>query len=907
MNKKFLNLILCGALMSSSTGMFTSCKNYDEDIAGLEDRITAVEKSLNELKAQISGGAVITNVESTANGVKVTLSNGKTFELTNGQDGAKGDKGDTGAAGQAGSVITIGENGNWVIDGIDTGKPSRGEKGDKGDKGDQGETGPQGPQGEQGETGPQGPQGEQGETGPQGPQGIPGQNADKVYYEPGVEGEEEGYWVKVTEPADGSTPIREVTTENWYRFPEGTVTAIWDAENGYLVLNNVEGSEEPVKIQLFSMLQSLAFVPETIDTRLGMGVIDFYTLLDGKGDFIVSTTPTVTYRLNPQNAETKDIDWNFIDRTVATRVAGDNTSLLSIIDKKVGVAGGMDFTVRVNGNLEDLKANEEAIVALQAVNKANGAEIVSDYAVVNVENLDEFSLINKVLYNDEDNSQVVAYPATTPDIRTTADALMRFDREFDLKTLVETYADQIQKILPDIDITPDYTFSMPKEYLGSDGKTNQQAFVTLNGSIVTVNDNYTTAAIGRTPIFHAVASINGVEVAAGYIKLEISRQETQQEDIELTQNIDIAYNIDIDAAEGYEVEFPVDRVNQEILHKLGLTKAEFMANYHNATWSTLPTGVTIGKTWNDATTTDTPFASIKFTNAVKFGKDKVTVTYQARNENDADVIITFAYNVEPDFEWPALSEYYEITNGDYAGEYNGDMVRVKGKMSDTDNKWNLVSEMKEHFTELDKYQFPANYSKAFFSFITSMPETLNDATITDFNSNDWTTQEIALGRPIEVKENNHRIVPVQFVIEWANGERSTRPYAVVFETPFTATMSAITLQDLITEADTEDMANYLVIKDSQGTKVWEKGKVISGNKYNIADSEVIIDYDFKPISIPGLSISGSEISWQNGGTKLEKDVVTESVVTVTIKTVVDGAAKDLASFQVGAKITIAAN
>ena len=184
---------------------------------------------------------------------------------------------------------------------------------------------------------------------------------------------------------------------------------------------------------------------------------------------------------------------------------------------------------------------------------------------------------------------------------------------------------------------------------------------------------------------------------------------------------------------------------------------------------------------------------------------------------------------------------------------------------------------------------------------------MNDATITTFNSHDWTPQEIALGRPIEVKENNHRIVPVQFVSEWANGERSTRPYAVVFETPFTATMSAITLQDLITEADTEDMANYLVIKDSQGTKVWEKGKVISGNKYNIADSEVIIDYDFKPISIPGLSISGSEISWQNGGTKLEKDVVTESVVTVTIKAVVDGAAKDLASFQVGAKITIAAN
>lgn len=101
-------------------------------------------------------------------------------------------KGEPGKDGDIGSTLSVGENGNWFIDGVDTGFPARGpagedgEKGDKGDKGDigtqgpQGETGiqgpegSQGPQGEKGETGEQGPQGNKGDQGEQGPQGIPG-------------------------------------------------------------------------------------------------------------------------------------------------------------------------------------------------------------------------------------------------------------------------------------------------------------------------------------------------------------------------------------------------------------------------------------------------------------------------------------------------------------------------------------------------------------------------------------------------------------------------------------------------------------------------------------------------------------------------------------------------------------
>lgn len=69
-----------------------------------------------------------------------------------------------GVPGPAGATPTIGTNGNWWINGVDTGKPSRGDKGDPGEKGEQGVQGPQGPQGVQGPPGQDGQDGQDGET-----------------------------------------------------------------------------------------------------------------------------------------------------------------------------------------------------------------------------------------------------------------------------------------------------------------------------------------------------------------------------------------------------------------------------------------------------------------------------------------------------------------------------------------------------------------------------------------------------------------------------------------------------------------------------------------------------------------------------------------------------------------------
>ena len=58
MNKKFLNAVLFGALIASSAGTFTSCKDYDDDINGLSERVDAVEKTLADLNTKFGALAM---------------------------------------------------------------------------------------------------------------------------------------------------------------------------------------------------------------------------------------------------------------------------------------------------------------------------------------------------------------------------------------------------------------------------------------------------------------------------------------------------------------------------------------------------------------------------------------------------------------------------------------------------------------------------------------------------------------------------------------------------------------------------------------------------------------------------------------------------------------------------------
>ena len=169
------------------------------------------------------------------------------------------------------------------------------------------------------------------------------------------------------------------------------------------VIATVQGELATLHTLVDSSLTSLAFIPEVINHH-GLGVVEFYSLEleDADGETVyVSNVPTATYRVNPTNAAQADYTWSFINRAVTTRAAGDATDLLTVT-KSEAAAGSRTFWLQVNKDVVDtyVNDNKEAIFALKAANGER--EIVSDYATVTVETLKDFALAQL----DEDGQMV---------------------------------------------------------------------------------------------------------------------------------------------------------------------------------------------------------------------------------------------------------------------------------------------------------------------------------------------------------------------------------------------------------------------------------------------------------------------------------------------------------------------
>jgi hypothetical protein len=96
------------ALIFATSSVFVSCKDNDSDVqTELLGKIASLQQQINDLKGVV------------------------------GPQGPQGPQGETGAPGQDGHspVVTIGDNGNWFIDGVDTGKSAKGEDGAPGEPG----------------------------------------------------------------------------------------------------------------------------------------------------------------------------------------------------------------------------------------------------------------------------------------------------------------------------------------------------------------------------------------------------------------------------------------------------------------------------------------------------------------------------------------------------------------------------------------------------------------------------------------------------------------------------------------------------------------------------------------------------------------------------------------------------
>ena len=353
MNKKFLSVILFSALMVGTAGTFTSCKDYDDDIESLDNRVSAVEKLVSDLQAKIDAGSVITGVDKTEDGIVIKLSNGESYPIKNGTNGTNA------------PVWSIVKDANgdywWAKDDVQTEFPARGEKGEPGD-------------------------------------GAAGQDAKTIYYYPGTEetgklhGQAEaGYWVKVTEEK-GKDPLYEVQTTKW--LPEGTLSAVWNTKDETLTLGNMKdenGKLVEKTISLTTKLKALVFIPELYEDgveaakykyangnfieaekngiggkddhevayviKKGTSATDWITLKDAtKRTYWMPSISAMYYHMNPLNAKLKDIEWQFLAATPEYVTTKANPAVVTPIFQNAGkTIDGERMYATYKLSVEDLK------------------------------------------------------------------------------------------------------------------------------------------------------------------------------------------------------------------------------------------------------------------------------------------------------------------------------------------------------------------------------------------------------------------------------------------------------------------------------------------------------------------------------------------------------------------------
>ena len=545
MKRTYLSALLMGALTIASVSTFTSCKDYDDDISGLQKQIDDLNKIVKEIQSQINAGAILDDVQSTENGLTIKLTkNGKqdTYNITNGKDGAKGE---TGAAGQDGTVWKIGDNGNWWSsekggEWKDTGMPSRGEKGEAGTPGT---------------------------SGTSGAAGNPGK--DGKYYEPNAS---TGTFWEVDGETKKDTGISYVSAN--------TLTAIWTEDA--LILNNVKDVEGgKVVINLTSKLLSLVFSPkaywEGIET-IPVYSFDYNPIELEKADVTknqigdlgtensgkhVSIVPdaVASYYLNPSNAsvDTKDVShYSFLINTadILNTRASSNDIKVTKVDKEDGMIK-VHFSM-ANGNALTETNNKVDVAALRykyAIKKGDkevkDTLVTSDFAALKHFKITSFS-INKVAAKgtvDEQN-------ASCQTLATTAESAVK---DVHAPVLTIAYNDEDGIHLDDwmdvhYKINNQYAlwggqttineqkFKLKYEligYISPNYDTNESDHATIEGDLFKVkgykDDATGRQIIGRTPLVRVtlVDGNSGDAIASvGYIKVEITDVNATPETVE---------------------------------------------------------------------------------------------------------------------------------------------------------------------------------------------------------------------------------------------------------------------------------------------------------------------------------------------------------------------------------------
>ncbi len=554
MKKRFYGALVLGSLLLGG-GVVTSCSDYDDDINNLNQRVDAVEKTLTDLKTAIEGGVTINSIETTDNGIVIKTSKGD-FTITNG-------------SGQAGCTVEIGPNGTWVINGTDTGKPSKG--------------------------------------------------ADGAYYEPNAE---TNTWWKVEGDQKTDTGISYLAS--------GTITAVYDKVNGELLLSGVEGYQGTLVLSLTTGLRSLVFQPDFYYEGIEAMAVGTYNYKEktvakvNADDDFSKDAPTVltgvamspglvaNYHMNPSNADINKIEQlSFIsdDKNYTRAEGGVVKATVTGKEAKDGI-----LTVHAqltDGTIKDIESDGKVTVLALQANYKNAEEkvdtvITSDYAAVKAVNYENLELAHVDATPDKH-----LYTTAAEAIANEADYEIVWNHEgMDIAELIQTHYDDASKGEKDIawDVnaksgTVDkYGFEYSYELVGyhkGNNKTSESAHAAMQGSILRpqmpkdgkqqgFGAEQNKAEKDREPLVRVILKdkISNKIAAVGYIKFKIVEKETPvQSEVIFVNNPPFAFTngYTVDCSENATTlkiewhDFEEDILAQ--LVKQGISKEDFHDNF----------------------------------------------------------------------------------------------------------------------------------------------------------------------------------------------------------------------------------------------------------------------------------------------------------------------------------------
>lgn len=858
--KKYLNNLFAVAFVAVMA-MFTSCsEDYQADIDSLSDRVSALESTVDDLNDQISAGAVITSVTSTTSGCTFTLSNGNTYTVTNGED----------ATGESGTVVTFDDDGQLLIDDVESGYYASATAGADTDTDTDTDT----------------------------------EVAEYFYFKP-VDGV--FYYCSNLVP-DG------VATE--YTYSTACNVVVVDNDNGTYTLT-VDGTSFTIGlVEITSLLAGEAieygFVFESGDN---MPYVTPYALVNSKtGVTLLTSYEEFGYIVNPSNA-TAPAAWNVNVIDVATKAS--EGLFYGAVTYENGVA-----TVKGKFDVANLapEANTESRFYLDAV-LSDGETVSSNTAIVKPILFSEVFIGNTTLNENYKTAASASddYDATdylNAEARNGYDFILyangTVDTAFDLDTLVYASAQvgrQTRMWLDAMGIT-DYSFefSIEDEFISSEtNNANQQEYVSLSDeNVLTVakgSSSYDKLPRVKVELFaDETFSAQTKALATVYIQFliedEIVLPAEELEDVEFEYTIDAIDYADLYTSDVLEIS--TDQATMDdVYDELGISYAQFKQYYkvfeeetgYEGYWGWLNyTGVSISTSEGcyaeldctsmyeslSSNTTPVTYHTVNILPTTEIGTHTITVSYPSR-DNTLYPNIDFVYTVTiiaPEEALPSFTPVYvdadsvQVTKGaEFSGVYEMKVAPAEAFVDFLDTY--KVTEA----TILAKYgnKVKFTFTKTDAAAATTSTLTNSDATTVAGLQN----QYLMLNSAITVASLD---VAMNFVITYENGYTQKLPWTITFNNPLSINTVDIELETLDITSYSEHTYGYaeFLFKDkvakTYGGATSTLGSWDSTLKstYGLSGSpREEVSTTLKTVSVEANHI----ISWNNEGSDLLEDTV----------------------------------